>query len=143
MKENTNILDEINKGASMGVYAVNCIIKNIKNDKLKDLLYKQYNDYKNIMDDINKIYKKFDSNGTPHKISTMSKIMTCTSINMKTCNDKSTSKYAELLIEGTNMGIVEGRKILNHKHMNSEIKNIVTKYVTMQEKLVDQLKNYL
>ena len=68
---------------------------------------------------------------------------TAMSIEMKTLTDKSDSKIAELLLQGTNMGVIEGRKILNKKNLNEEVNDIVSKYVTMQEKCVEMLKKYL
>ena len=41
------------------------------------------------------------------------------------------------------MGIIEGRKILNNKKIDKEVSNIINNYVTMQEKSVEILKNYL
>ena len=35
-------------------------------------------------------------------------------VEMNTLTDKSNSKIAELMIQGTNMGIIEGVKLLNH-----------------------------
>lgn len=40
-------------------------------------------------------------------------MMTWYGIQMKTMNDDSTSKLSELLMQGTNMGIIEGRRLLN------------------------------
>ena len=62
---------------------------------------------------------------------------------MKTLTDKSDSKIAELLLQGTNMGIIEGRRILNNKELDDEVKDIMSKYVTMQEECVEKLKDYL
>lgn len=62
---------------------------------------------------------------------------------MKTLTDHSNSKIAELLLQGTNMGIIEGRKILNNKKLNEEVSNIIDEYVNMQEKCVETLKEYL
>ena len=62
---------------------------------------------------------------------------------MKTLVDKSTSKIAELLLQGTNMGIIEGRKLLNHKQTNEEIHSLVQEYVDMQEDAVEKLKSFL
>ena len=73
----------------------------------------------------------------------MNKIMTNMSIEMKTITDKSDSKIAELLLQGTNMGIIEGRRILNNKKLDEEVSNILKDYVTMQEKCVEKLKDYL
>lgn len=69
--------------------------------------------------------------------------MTWSGVNMKTLTDHSNSKIAELLLQGTNMGIIEGRKILNNKKLNEEVSNIIDEYVNMQEKCVETLKEYL
>ena len=62
---------------------------------------------------------------------------------MKTLTDQSNSKIAELLLQGTNMGIIEGRKILNNKKMNEDVHQIAEEYVTMQESAVEVFKKYL
>ena len=62
---------------------------------------------------------------------------------MKTFNDNSNSKIAELLLQGTNMGIIEGRRILNNKELDKEVTKIVDEYVRMQEESVEVLKKYL
>lgn len=62
---------------------------------------------------------------------------------MKTFNDNSNSKIAELLLQGTNMGIIEGRRILNNKELDKEVTKIADEYVRMQEESVEVLKKYL
>ena len=62
---------------------------------------------------------------------------------MKTLTNESDSKFAELLLQGVNMGIIEGRRILNKKKINNEVNDIVSKYVTMQENSMEELKRYL
>ena len=73
----------------------------------------------------------------------MNKVMTWYGIEMKTLIDNSTSKITELLLQGTNMGIIEGRKLLNHKDTNPEIHKLIQEYVDMQEECVEQLKKFL
>ena len=50
---------------------------------------------------------------------------------------------SELLFKGTNMGILEGRRILNDKKMDKEVEEIVDTYVKVQEKNIEDLKKYL
>ena len=69
--------------------------------------------------------------------------MTWYGIEMKTILDSSTSKIAELLLQGTNMGIIEGRKLLNHKNMDENVHSLVQKYVRKKEKAVEKLKQFL
>ena len=142
MEENINVLDEIHKGACMGKDAISFVIDKIEDSKLKAELEKEYNEYNMIATQIEKIYHKYDR-GEPHETSAINKAMTWYGIEMKTFLDQSPSKITELLLNGVNMGIIEGRKILNHKKMDKRIKKIVSEYVTMQEKSVEALKAYL
>ena len=143
MKENINALDEINKGATMGMDAIHFIIDKIDSSEFKDVVNKQYDDYKEISETINEMYNKYNSEDEPHETSVVNKVMTWYGVEMKTLMDKSDSKIAELLLQGTNMGIIEGRRILNNKKLDDEVKDIMSKYVTMQEECIDKLKDYL
>ena len=63
---------------------------------------------------------------------------------MNTLKDTSNSKIAELLIQGTNMGIIEGRRLLNqNSDIAPDVHNILNDFVTMQEDSVEKLKSYL
>lgn len=73
----------------------------------------------------------------------MNKAMTWSEVEMKTINNKSNSKIAELLLNGVNIGIIEGRRILNKKEIDDEVSKIISKYVTMQEESIETLKKYL
>lgn len=142
MKEDINALDEIHKGATMGQDAIHYILDKVEDDNLKKELEREYNDYKDIAKKIEDIYPKYNE-GKPHETNAMNKMMTWSGIEMNTMNDKSNSKIAELLLNGVNMGIIEGRKILNKKKLNKEVDSIVSEYISMQEKSVEILKDYL
>ena len=137
-----NVLDELNKGACMGRDAIHFIMDKVEDESLKQELNRQYREYKEISEEINKIYPEY-SEGEPHETNAMNKAMTWYGIEMKTFMDSSTSKIAELLLQGTNMGIIEGRKLLNHKHTNNEVNKIVEDYVKAQEEAVESLKKFL
>jgi len=141
-KDKINVLDELNKGACMGRDAIHFIMDKVTDDDLKKELNRQYHKYKVISDEINEIYPEYNE-GEPHKTSTMNKIMTWYGIEMKTLIDESTSKIAELLMQGTNMGIIEGRRLLNHKSTDEKINSLVQEYVDMQEEAVEKLKPFL
>ena len=142
MKENLNALDELNKGVTMGMDAINVIIKYVKDDKFKNVLIEEYADYEVVSDKVKKIYKKHSSK-KPHKTNMMSKMMLSSGVKMNTMKDKSNSKLAEILIEGTTMGIVEGRKMLNNKKIDNEVSKLISAFVKIQEEHVETLKKYL
>lgn len=110
--QNLNILDEVNKGATMGMDAISFVSDKVKDDTFKDVLDAQYNKYKKISNRVNDIYSNY-SNKEPHETNAMNKAMTWYGVQMKTMTDDSNSKLSELLMQGTNMGIIEGRRLLN------------------------------
>lgn len=143
MEENINALDELNKGSKMGVDAISMIVEKASNKKLKKVLDEQSKHYEKIMKKINKLYSEFDLNGTPHETNLMEKIMTFYGIEMKTMMDDSDSKIAELILKGTNMGIIEGRKIINNKNLDKKVNDVANEFVNLQESFIEKLKEYL
>ena len=142
MEENINALDEIHKGACMGVDALNNIINKVEDKNFIKVLKEHLNDYKTIAKKIEKVYSKYDDD-KPHETNVINKAMTWSSVEMETLTDKSNSNIAEFILRGINMGVIEGRKILNKKHIDKEVHNIVSEYVTMQEKHIEVLKTNL
>ena len=73
----------------------------------------------------------------------MEKMVTWYEVQMDTFMDTSVSNLADLLMKGTNMGITEGKKILNHKTMDKKVHKICSEYVKMQEAYLKKLKEFL
>lgn len=141
-KEDINALDEVHKGACMGTDAIHFVLDKVEDNNLKKVLEEELYQYQEIAQRVEEVYPKYND-GKPHETSAMNKAMTWSGVEMKTMTDKSNSKIAELLLQGVNMGIIEGRKLLNKKKMNKEVEDIISTYVTMQEKSVEVLKQYL
>lgn len=140
--ENINALDEICKGACMGMDALHFILDKVDDIDLKEYLQRDYEKYERVKNDILEIYPNYND-GKPHETNVMNKAMTWYGIEMKTLTDDSTSKIAELLLQGINMGIIEGRRILNKKQIDNKVSEIVSEYVSMQEMSMEVLKKYL
>ena len=69
--------------------------------------------------------------------------MTWYGIQMRINDDDNESKIAELFIKGTNMGIIEGRKLLNNKDNDKKTHDLIQEYVDFQEEYVEKLKEFL
>ena len=141
-KNEVNVLDELSKGACMGRDAIHFIMDKVEDEALREELNNQYAKYKEISNRISELYPEY-SNDEPHKTNAMNKAMTWYGIEMKTMMDDSTSKIAELLLQGTNMGIIEGRRLLNHKNVEESVHSLIQEYVDMQEEAVEKLKTFL
>lgn len=143
VNQNLNILDEVNKGATMGMDAISFVSEKVEDSKFKQVLDTEYNKYKKISNRVNDLYTNY-SNKEPHETNAMNKAMTWYGIQMKTMTDDTTSKLSELLMQGTNMGIIEGRRLLNqNQDADKDVKNILNDFVVMQEDSIETLKKYL
>ena len=87
---------------------VHFVLDKVEDDNLKQVLNEQYEKYNNITKRISELYPEY-SNNEPHETNALNKALTWYGIEMKTITDKSSSKIAEILLQGTNMGIIEGK----------------------------------
>lgn len=144
MKEENNIdiLDELNKGCCMGSDAVKFILEKIEDKKFKKVCEDLLEEYEDLEERINKVYDKY-SDDDPHETNAMNKVMTWSGIQMRTMNDGSDSKLAEMLLQGLNMGIIEGRRLINQKDEDPNVKEIMKEYVDVQEEYVEEIKEFL
>lgn len=142
--QNLNVLDEVNKGATMGMDAINFVLDKVEDSSFRKVLDGEYNKYRDITNRVNEVYSNYNTEKEPHETNAMTKMMTWYGVQMKTMNDHSNSKLSELLIQGTNMGIIEGRKLLNNnENLPKDIDTILNDFVVMQEDSVETLKKYL
>lgn len=136
------ILNEINKGIKMGMDSISTVSEKVGDKNLRDELLFQYDKYNEILNNVNSELKNY--NDFPKELPPMQKTMGYIEIQMNTLNDKSNSHIAEMLIKGTNMGIIEGVKLKNRNpDTDSSIKNILDNFISFQENNVEQLKKYL
>ena len=136
------ILNEINKGIKMGMDSISSIAEKVTDEQLKDDLQSEYNQYNTILNDVNAELGKYEE--FPKELNPAQKMMGWFDVQISTMTDNSDSKIAEMLIKGTNMGIIEGVKLLNNNpETTTEIKNILTNFIQFQENNVERLKKYL
>ena len=136
------ILNEINKGIKMGMDSISTISEKIGDGNFKDDLLFQYEKYNDILNKVNSELKNY--NDLPAELPPMQKVMGYVDIQVNTLADKSNSHIAEMLIKGTNMGIIEGVKLKNkNPDADSKIQNILDEFIKFQENNVEKLKKYL
>lgn len=140
--QEVDILKEINKDAKMGMDSINMVSKKVTDDKFKKILDEQHNEYQNIFDRTQELL--IQENSEIQDVPAMQKAMAWTGIQMNTMNDKSNSKLSELLIQGNDMGVIKGTKLLNdYSFTTPEIKNLLSDFIRLQEKNIDDLKKFL
>ena len=136
------ILNELNKGIKMGMDSTSNVAEKVQDDRLKQDLKFQYDEYNRILNNVNDTLTQY--NDFPKDLNPMLKTMGWMNVEWNTIDDKSNSNIAEMMIKGTNMGIIKGVKLLNHNpDTDDTIKNILTDFIQFQENTIEQLKKYL
>lgn len=87
MDNNVNVLDEINKGATMGMDAIMFVYDKVGDQTFKKVLDGEYKKYKDISQRVGQEYENF-SIKAPHTTNAMNKAMTWYGIQMKTMTDR-------------------------------------------------------
>ena len=142
MSNENYVLNEINKGIKMGMDSISNVSQKVQDDRFKQDLKCQYDKYNQILNNVNDELSNYDA--FPKELKPMQKAMGWMSIEMNTISDKSNSKIAEMMLQGTNMGIIEGVKLRNqYPDLDKPVQNILNEFVQFQQNNVEQLKKYL
>lgn len=143
MNGNAEMLNYVYQNSQMGVKTLSHLIDMVESENFTGCLKNQLEGYQDINDQAKKM---LNQNGYDEKgISEMEKVMTYWMINMKTIKDKSPSHIAEMLLQGSNMGIIEATKKIHQYDGEAEndILSLMYKLREMEEDYVEELKKYL
>ncbi len=126
----------------MGITALSTVIPKTENTKLKSELEKQLKNYNQQSDQIKKKFSEL--NAKPKNINPISKLSADASIIMHTSMNNSTSHIAEMVIKGSNMGIIDINKKLNNiKTGDAGIISHAKEILKCEQQYIDNLKSYL
>jgi len=138
----TELLDKAYENVRMGSFAVDCIMEKIENPELAELLRKQNKFYLDAVTALENLAREIGHE--PKDVNVMAKGMSFMSIKMKTLMNNDSPKLAEMLIQGTTMGITDSMKAkTDHPTTNEDLINIVDRIVQHEEEFVDSLKTFL
>ena len=143
MNENLEMLNYIHKNAEMGQDSILKLLKIVPDSKFKETLNGQFEEYKNIYDESEKILKNYNTD--IKNISPIQKFETDMMINMKTLKDKSPNNISEMLIQGSTMGTIQMTKRLNQykDKIDKEIYQRGKKLLKTEEHNIEDCKKFL
>ena len=126
----------------MGVGTIQRLLDISKDTSFKSLLKAQYEGYQAINEKAKSLLNK---NGYDEKgLNAFEKIRTSLMINIQTLTDQSSSHIAEMMIIGSNMGVIDAIKNLKKcKKANPDIMNLMEKLKTFEENNISSLKEFL
>lgn len=142
MKGNAELLNFVYQNSQMGVSTINQLLDIVEDVNFKKHLEDQLSEYKKINTEAMSMLNK---NGYDEKgIGALEKLRTYLMINMQTMTDKSSSHVSEMLIIGSNMGILDATKnIKKYKDAEKDIINLMERLLQFEESNVQQLKEFL
>ena len=142
MDGNIELLNYIYQNSEMGKDTLTQLIKMTTDENFKNNLQSQLNEYTSIF---NEADEKLKSNNKESKsIGTLTKVSTYISINFNTLINKTPSHMAEMLIQGSTMGIIDiTKKIKEYKSQDQTILGLANKLLQFEQKNIDELKKFL
>jgi len=138
----TKLLDLAYKNVRMASFAIDCIIDKIEDPKFEELLRKQNDFYLDTTEILEKLSN--DIGHEPSDINAFLKGSSFASINMKTMLNHETSHLAEMLVQGTTMGITEIYKAKRENPtQNKKLIEVVDSIGKSEEIFIESLKDFL
>lgn len=143
LNENAELLNFIYQNSQMGVGTIDHLLEIVEEKNFVKFLKSQLREYEEIHESAKFLLNK---NGYDEKgISTLEKIRTYLMINFQTLTDKTPSHIAEMLIIGSNMGIIDAIKNIRkyEKQAEKDILNLMKKLLIFEENNIKELKEFL
>lgn len=128
--------------AAMGTEAIKQVMPKVHDPGLRNELDKQMNNYHNESNSIVSNMKKHDEQ--PQQLPAFSRAMSKMGIALDLAFDNSTGHIAEMMIQGTNMGIIKLNKSMNAaSDITLETKKMADEMLDREQKYIDRLKRFL
>lgn len=141
--ENADILNEVYKASSMGIKAVEILLPKVHDGKMQSQIRKQQQSYETTAHKAAQMLQKKgqapDSGTKP-----VQKAMLWGSIQMNTLANSTSEHIADMMIQGTTMGIVDMQKRLNElPQADSDSRQLAENFLKDEQQNIDELKKLL
>ena len=142
MATDNELLSDIYRASRVGAETLDNLISKTKNSEIQEELKREKKVYRDFQD---KTFKEIRSrNEYPKPVKKAQIKMSKMGIEMNTMFDKSQSHIADIVIQGNNMGVVKGTKLLHDgDELDSTVRSILSDFISLQQQNIDSLKRYL
>ena len=144
MVENVDIsvLNSIYRNAKTGAQAIDDLLPKAEDSSFVSDLKTQYKEYESISREA--ASRIVNLGGEPEPVGEMKKLGMKMGVAMNTMANDETEHLAELMIKGSNMGIVTMTKVVNgHSTASPETLGLAQKLITCEHDNISRLKAYL
>lgn len=142
MQASAELLEYIYQNTGMGLTTIPQILEISKDEELKRYLSAQLEKYQKIHQEAEERLKVLGEEG--QEVGKFEKIRAYLMINMETLTDKSTSHIAEMMIQGSTMGVIQAiQKSRDYQGTDPDVCSLMKKLQKIEEDNIEQLKKFL
>ena len=144
IKQSEEVLAEIYRNCQLALQSISNILPEVEDEKLRAEIKLQHEEYEKIGGKTAALAK--DKGIELKEPNPIKKVMMWGSIKMSTMADNTRPHIAEMMLQGTLMGITALRKTeseLPSEFADEEIKNLLHDYIEVEERFEKRLKTYL
>jgi len=139
---NKKAITDVYKNAHIALQSISDLIPEVDDEDIKTELKEQYEGYEKLIGEISSFMA--ESGIEPKDVNPFKKAMLWSSIKMKTLFDNSRNQVAEMMINGTVMGINELTAMKNEcENLDEGVCEFVKKLLSLEEDYSERLKKYL
>lgn len=142
-KQDINIYREIQRNTEMAMKALDAVTDKIYDDRLATIVADQELQYSRLHDKA--VQKLVEGKAATYRSSAMENMMLRMGIGYNTLLNTSTGHIAEMIIKGSNNGVLEMEKVLAHNEemAGAPCKTLAKELIAMENSNIKTLKEYL
>lgn len=141
-KQDSELLNDVCRNAEMGRDSIMHVIKLTDDPQFRRSLETQLSEYQKVYDSADTMLQ--ERGCRPEEAPAMSKMMSYVMSSMKTLNDNSPSCIAEMMIQGSTMGVTKMTKRINEYQGHDErVRDVANKLLHTEQVNIEEMKKYL
>lgn len=142
MLNETQLLNHIYQTAEMGQDGIQSVLKYADEPKLRSALTAQMEEYRKLQDSAGAMLRQRQKQ--PQGISSMAKAGSEMMSAMKTMVDHSATKIAEMMIQGSTMGVTKSIRTIRDCQLQDErVRDLADKLLETEQANIEEMKKYL
>ena len=142
LPDTIKLLRECDAGIKMGISSIDDTLSYVHANEMKQILTESKEEHDAIQKEIQGLLERYHDDGK--EPNPMAQGMSWIKTNVKLIIDESDQTIAELMIDGSNMGVKSLCKYLNqYKAADDMAKDITKRLVELEEKLAKKMQQFL
>ena len=142
MTQDMALLNYVYQNAEMGKETIPKLTRMVEDVRFREVLEDQLAEYQDIFNKAESRIK--ERNQQAKGVSTMERVSATTMLNLNTLLDKSNTHIAEMMLQGSNMGVIDiTKKLKECPDADQETKRLADRLLKMEQRNMDELKAFL